>query len=113
MRLKKSGKRAFGMNLSRNEHKAMEIEIKRQLADYDRKHGLEMDALVLWVLYNEFGFGPVRLRRFYDRFAESIKELIARYDLEDSDDIWLCTRKLKDRGIDIEAWHKENNGGSN
>ena len=112
MRLRKSGKRPYGMDLTANERKAMDAEIKRQLAEYDKKHGLEIDALILWVLNDEFGFGPKRLRRFYDCFADSIKALIDRYELDDADGIWLCTRKLKDKGIDIEAWHNENNGGN-
>lgn len=112
MHVKKHGGRVYGADLTKEEQKAMNIEIKKQLAEHDRKHGLEMDALILWVLHEEFNFGPIRLRKFYDSFAVAIKELIARYDLEDTDDIWLCTRKLKDRGIDLEAWHKENNGGN-
>lgn len=39
------------------EKKAMNLEIQRQLAEYDKKHATEIDALILWVLHSEFGFG--------------------------------------------------------
>ena len=93
--------------ISEKEKKSIAEEIKRQLAEYDRKHAIEMDALILWILHTKFNFGPKRLREFYDSFANEIKELVDRYELEDSDDIWLCTFKLKDKGIDLEAWHRE------
>lgn len=73
----------------------------------------ELEALVLWVLHDKFNFGPKRLKRFHDRFTDSIKELVERYGMDESDNVWLCTKKLKDRGIDIEAWRNENNGGEN
>lgn len=109
------------VNLQINEEarKAMKAEIMKELAVWDAKHYQELDALVLWVLHTEFGFGEGRLRKFHDRFVIDIDELIKRYVMEDEDDVWLCTRKLKEYGIDIEAWNKEReerekneNGGS-
>lgn len=111
MHVKKHGGRVYGADLTKEERKAMDIEIKKQLAEYDRKHAIEMDALVLWILHDKFGFGRKRLRRFYDEFAGIIKELIEWYAMDDTDAVWLCTQKLKDRGIDLEEWHKETNGG--
>lgn len=61
----------------------------------------------LWVLHEQFGFGAQRLRTYYDAFHDRIKELVSRYEMEDQDDIWLCTQMLKRIGVDIEGWHKE------
>ena len=106
--LKKSiNGRVYGAKMTAAEKKAIEIEIKKQLAEYDRKHAMELDALGRWVLHNEFGFGEKRLKKFYDSFAKSIKELTDHYALDDSDDVWICTYKLKQAGIDIEKWHEE------
>lgn len=107
MRIKKAGNKIYGGSMSVAEKKAMDMEIQKQLAEYDRKNAIEIDALVLWVLHEQFGFGPKRLRQFYDSFAPAIGELVERYELENSDEIWLCTRKLKEIGIDIEEWHEE------
>lgn len=38
MKVKKAGKRVFGAVMSAAEKKAMDMEIQRQLAEYDRKH---------------------------------------------------------------------------
>lgn len=104
MHVKKNRGKVYGASFSRNEQKAIEMEIKSQLAEYDKNHAKELSAMVLWVLHTEFGFGEKRLKRFYDIYADSIDALIKRYDLDEPDDIWLCTKKLNDAGIDIEDW---------
>ena len=55
--------------MSAAEKKAMDMEIQRQLAEYDRKHIREIDALVLWELREQLGFGNKRLKKFYDNFS--------------------------------------------
>lgn len=107
MIVKKTRGKVYGAVMSASEKKAMDIEIQKQLADYDRKHALEMDALILWVLSEEFGFGEKRLTRYYRRFGPAIDALVKRYELEDSDKIWLCTHMLKRKGIDIEKMRRE------
>lgn len=107
MKVKKAGKRVFGAVMSAAEKKAMDMEIQRQLAEYDRKHIREIDALVLWELHEQFGFGNKRLKKFYDNFSRGIEALIRRYEMEHGDDVWLCTYKLKEIGCDLEKWEKE------
>lgn len=108
MRIKKASGMIYGADLTSAERKAMNMEIQRQLAEYVRKTQMEVDAIMLWQLHEQLGFGPKRLRQFYDNFAPAIDELLKRYELEDSDRIWLCTYKLKDEcGIDIEKWYRE------
>lgn len=107
MKVKKAGKRVFGAVMSAAEKKAMDMEIQRQLAEYDRKHIREIDALVLWELREQFGFGNKRLKKFYDNFSRSIEALVNRYEMEQGDDVWLCTYKLKEIGCDLEEWEKE------
>ena len=96
MKVKKAGKRVFGAVMSAAEKKAMDMEIQRQLAEYDRKHIREIDALVLWELREQLGFGNKRLKKFYDNFSRGIEALIRRYEMEQGDDVWLCTYKLKE-----------------
>lgn len=90
-----------------NERKALEKELKSQLAEWDQKHYNELDALVLWVLHSEFGFGEKRLKRFHDAFVNNIGALLKRYEMDGEDDVWLCTYKLKQAGIDISEWNKK------
>ena len=95
--------------MNANQRKAMEDEIKRQMAEYDEKNTLEIDAMVLWVLYSQFGFGKKKLRKFIDIFNKELDALSERFVMDKKDDIiWLCIRRLKDEaGIDISEWSKE------
>ena len=81
MRVKKTGKKIYGAEFTAAEKQAMDMEIERQLA--------------VWDLNN----------------AKDIDELAKRYDMDkgtNDDKVWLCTLKLKEYGIDIEEWEKEN-----
>ena len=108
MRVKKAGPIIIGVHLTAAEKKAMNMEIQRQIAEYDRDNANEIDAMFLWILHSEFGWGHKRLKRIHDRFRPAIDRLCARYEMTDKgDDLWLCTRKLNDYGIDIDKWNSE------
>ena len=86
--------------LTNKEQDALEKEIKSQLADARERDADEFDAAVLWAMHLCFGFGKIKLRRFYDFF----KRLY-------SDNRWKCGRSeidlLKKIGVDIEVWNRE------
>lgn len=107
MIVKKSKGKVYGASLTAAEKKAMDIEIKRQFAEQERQYHLELDAIILWVLRKQLGFGPKRLKRFYTQFAPAVWELLKYYEMSEEDQSWLCTRKLKDHGVDIEKWQNE------
>lgn len=106
MRVKKAGKVVVGADFTDSEKRAINMEIQRQLAEYDRKNANEIDALFLWVVHELFGFGPKRLKYIHDNFRPALNALCDRYEMTDrDDDIWLCTHKLKEIGVDIEEWN--------
>lgn len=107
--LKNKGK-VFGAKLTAAEKKAMDIEIDKQIAALDRQHELDIEATILWVLMDQFGFGEKRLRRFYESFNPALKQLIDYYQMAETDEAWLCTQKLKEKGIDLDIWRKESAG---
>lgn len=107
MLFKKSKGTIFETQFSSKEKRAMDAEIQKQLGEYDRKHTIELDAIVLWELHDQYGWGRKKLKKFFDSFAPELEALIKRYDFEDSDQIWLCTHMLNEIGIDVEAWHKK------
>lgn len=90
-----------------HQKKVMDMEIRKQLAEYDKKDALETDAMILWILYDKYGWSKKKLREFHDCFIHELKALTERYVMEDCDTVWLCTRKLKDAGIDILQWSEE------
>lgn len=107
MYVKKAGGKVYGADLTAAERKAMNMEIERQLAEYTRKYEVELNAMILYVLHEQLGFGEQRLRRFFDRFSVEIDALVNRYEMSDADAEWLCTRKLLDMGIDVAKWCAE------
>ena len=108
MTVKKAGGKVIGAQLTAAEKKAMNLEIQRQLSDYTRKHAREIDAMFLWFLHEEFGFGLKRLKRAFTQFDSRLDELCNRYEMNtEGEDIWLCTKRLKEYGADLEQWEKE------
>lgn len=101
MRVKKTGGKVFGVELTANEKRAMDMEIRRQLTDYNNKNLDNIDALVLWTLHTEYGFGKKRLLKFYNAFNDLFYDLSKYYEFEDDKIPWLYTQKLKEYGIDI------------
>lgn len=106
MQIKKSGGKIFGAVMTNAEKKAMDMEIRRQLEEYNRNNADNIDAMILWHLHEEFGFGKKRLKKFYETFSTRMKEL-SDYYLIDTDRIpWVYQKKLKEYGIDIAKLNK-------
>ena len=105
MLIKKSGGKIFGAELTAAERKAMNLEIQRQVAEYNEKNIREVDAIILWFFRKYYGFGEKRLKRIHDWVIQSVRDLDNRYEMTDeSDHLWLYTKMLLDDGIDISKW---------
>ena len=102
----------YGAILTAAEKKAMDIEIQKELAEYDRKHIAEIDATILWVLHEQFGFGAQRLRTYYEPSMTVSRSWSVGMRWKTRMIFWLCTQMLKRIGVDIEAWHKESDHGT-
>ena len=72
---KRSGKSIFGCQLNKKEQEAMEREVRSQLAEWSRKNMMEIDAMFLWFMHEEFGFGMERMRRVYFGFRPYMEQL--------------------------------------
>ena len=92
---------------SKEDQKIIDSEIRKWFAEYDKANVREIEAMTLWAMREEFGFGKKNLWKFYVNFKKRLDDLIARYQMTDKDMDWLCTRQLKEYGIDIEQWRKE------
>ena len=104
----KTGKIITGTKLNSKEQEALDREIKKQLAEYNRKNADEIDAMVLWIIHKVYKKGHKELKRFHREFVPQIRALCARYEMTDKADTpWLCTEMLKDYGIDIREWNAE------
>ena len=106
MKVKQMGNKIYGAELTVKERKAMDIEIKKQIAAMEREHATALDALVLYALHKHLGWGKTRLRHFYEAFIVEHNRLIEYYEMPE-DNAWLAKAKLKEIGVDVEAWNSE------
>lgn len=103
----KSGGHITGARLSNAQRKAMDMEIMKGLARFNRLHSLEIEALVMRQVRRRLDLDEAQLREFYDSFADDLKALTDYYEMGDEDQAWLCVYELQQEGIDIPEWHKE------
>lgn len=106
MWIKQSGGKIFGAVFTPKEQKAIDIEINRQILEADEKYQDSIDASVLYALRVYAGWGPKKLRDFYESF-ETIHDTLRDYYQMPEDDGWLPMHKLLDIGVDVAAWNKE------
>lgn len=89
--------------------KAMEVEIRRQCVEQTRKYETELDAVMLFVLHTEFGFGKQRLEKFYDKLFSVRREMQERFQMGEDDD-FAIDYFLKQDGIDVQAMYNAQEG---
>lgn len=83
---------------------AMMHEIDQQILERDKEYQLDIDTMMLWSLRQFTGWGPKKLRAFY---LFMFKEHLRMREYYELDDLYPERYKLKEIGVDIEAWQKE------
>ena len=79
-------------------------EARRQLDQLMPMVVQNVEAIILWKLHEECGFGKKRLMRFFDATAPMMEGMLRYYNFKtDEDAIWLCKHHLKEIGIDLDA----------
>ena len=108
MRVKKLNGKPYGVELTAKERYAMNLEINRQLLEKDDKYKEDLDAMTLYVLMARYGWRKKRLRKFWDAFVAEHRALRKYYEMDEpGDGAWLAHRKLKEIGVDVHQWYKE------
>lgn len=107
MRVKKSGGKVYGAELTAAEKRALDMEARRHLAEYTRLHEVEIEALVIRQLKRFTDWPVEKLREFYDGFDGELMRLVDYYEMDEVDAPWLCTRELLREGVDISEWHRQ------
>lgn len=93
-------------NCTGQQRKAMMVEIAKQEKAMIEASEKNIDVAVLYALHHLCGFGQKRLRRFFEGFNQIYAELVERYEAE-TDLPWIYDRKLKEIGVDVDAWREE------
>lgn len=98
---------AMKHRLPANERRLLEREMKLQINDIAEEKNKNLVAIILYTLHEYTGWGKRKLKDFYDKFEKINKQQREYYQLEQEDDAFLCKIKLKEIGIDIDEWIKE------
>lgn len=89
--------------LSNKERKEIEREVRRQTGKNVKDLSLNLQAIVLWNLHEQLGFGQKRLIEFQRSFLPLIKQLQDFYMAEDAEETeFILLYKLKNEvGVDV------------
>ncbi len=97
--------RSTPLKLNKSQQKALDNEVNRQLKDMKNEFLMDADAMILYTLHKEFGFGKQRLIKFFKTFINDYGKFIDEYDVEGG---WMAAYRLKEAtGLDIKELHKE------
>ena len=107
MYFKRAAGKIFGVTFNKAEQKAIDKAIGEQCVEMDRQMELDRDSSILWMLHEQFGFGRKNLFKAWKLMYADNKKLQARYEMGPEDGGWLCRQKLKEYGVDLERWYKD------
>lgn len=71
------------------------------------KMGADLDAMILFVLHEEYGFGKHKLRNVWDSVFKWKLKLRQQWEGSESDIADDARRVLKRIGVDVDLWEKE------
>lgn len=91
------------LKMTNSEMKVLRNESNRQTAQNVRKLCKNIQAMVLWQLREQEGWGRTKLLRFQNGFVPAIRQLEEYYMSESADETdYICAYKLKNElGIDV------------
>ena len=88
--------------------------VREEVLRVDAEFRVDVDSMILYVLHVHYGFGKKRLREFWDMFIDEHKALRNYYQMHSpGDGGYLARYKLKQIGVDVEAWEAEDELPSN
>ena len=109
MIFKKFRGQIFDVDLTPKEQKAMEDKVNQLLVTRHREFADDVDYMILHILHKHFGFGPTRLRRFYEAFIIENEALIKRYEMSDAG-TYIARKEMNAIGCNVEQWNNERSG---
>lgn len=108
----RSGRQAADARIPSDVRKAIrklvDSEVKAFMIKQDEKYKRGMDSIILWQLYDQFGFHRTTLWKFYLGVTERHMEMMEHYEVSGEDCLWICERFLQEKfGINLDEWEKE------
>lgn len=95
------------VQLNKKEQKAFNEMLSEQIRQASADHEKEEMAVVAWVLHRRLGWVENGIRNFMKDYYPVLRELNTHYGMDATDTPWLCSKKLKDSGIDFDKIYAE------
>lgn len=95
------------IKLNAKEQKAFNEMVSEALREASLDHEKEEMAVVAWVLHQRLGYVENGIRNFMKDYYPILRELYAWYEVDAKNGPWLCSKKLKDNGIDFDKIYDE------
>jgi hypothetical protein len=95
------------IQLNKKEQKAFNEMLSEQIRQASADHEKEEMAVVAWVLHRRLGWVENGIRKFMKDYYSVLQELNTHYEMDATDTPWLCSKKLKDSGIDFDKIYAE------
>ena len=93
--------------LSNREMQALDGSIREQIGQHIGKLKGNIEAIVLWELHEQYGFGAKRLEAFLEGFQPALQELMNFYGVEGTEEVeFACIHNLKSIGFDTDKLGK-------
>lgn len=93
--------------MTKREMQALEGSIREQIAASVGKLSGNIEAIVLWQLYEQKGYSVDELNEFLEGFQPALQELKDFYDIDGQEDTELaCVYNLKSIGFDTDKLGK-------
>ena len=95
------------VQLNKKEQKAFNEMLSEQIRQASADHEKEEMAVVAWVLHRRLGWVENGIRNFMKDYYPVLQELNTLHEMDATDTPWLCSKKLKDSGIDFDKIYAE------
>lgn len=93
--------------LNAKERKAFNEMLSEEIRRVSADHEKEEMAVVAWVLHRRLGWVENGITNFMRDYYPTLRELKEHYEVDMGDVPWLCSKKLKDSGIDFDKIYAE------
>lgn len=102
MFVKQASGKVFGAQFTKKEQQAIDMEVRKLVAEQNDVYNKDLDAVLLFVLRQEFGFGRKRLEQFFNAAKKISKTYHAQYQSKDTSLPEHCKSELLKIGVDID-----------
>lgn len=103
----KSAGQIIHIKLNAKERKAFNEMISAELREASENLEMEEMAIVAWQLHQQLGWRENGIMKFMKGYYPALKALTTHYEVDAKDGPWLCSKKLKDNGIDFDKIYAE------